>query len=188
MVCLLAWIDSVLCVCFLISVLVHELGHLIAMNLLDVPIKSVRLQFSGAVIESDTMEYGKEVWISAAGPAASALLAALTMRWNPQIALIAAVHCTINLLPMYPLDGGRLARIAAYQFLPQHAADRVLFILSAGTACLLMLLACWWTVCLQAGIWPIFAALVILWRIGQASVSDQTGTSRLLFRRKTDTI
>lgn len=164
-ICFLAWVNPAFCGWFLLSVTVHEAGHLLAAKLLRVSVEAVELRLTGAVIRTDSVGYGKEAWITAAGPAASLLLSAWMLRCRAELAVVAAIHGVMNLLPIYPLDGGRLVRIAAYQILSEHMAETVLGVISAATACIVMLLACWWTICMQAGIWPIFAALLLVWKI-----------------------
>lgn len=167
MVCVLAWVNWKICVWFLCGVLVHELGHLAALRSMRVTVREIRLRLSGAMIGTERMNYRTEQICAAAGPGASILLGVTALRIAPHLAIVSLLLGVINLLPMYPLDGGRILRAALLIHVNPEQAERIgrvtAFVVAAG----LMLLACWWTVYLQAGIWPIFAALILLWRSGE---------------------
>lgn len=86
---------------------VHELGHLIVLWMLDVPVYGIELGLSGAVIRTGPLEQREELWSALAGPMAGAMVC-LFWRWCPEAAVCAAVQTLFNLMPLYPLDGGRL--------------------------------------------------------------------------------
>lgn len=167
MVCVLAWYNARLCTCFLISILVHEAGHLIAGKLLQIPVEEIQFRLSGIVIRTGTMGCRDEALISAAGPAASMLLALLSLRVSSMLCIIAALHGAFNLLPIYPLDGGRILRIWLLCFCSNEHTMKIMNWISKIIISALMVVACWLTIFLQAGIWPIFAALVLLWRTAE---------------------
>ena len=167
MVCLLAWMNLRLCGWFLASVIVHELGHLLALRMCRASVERISLEISGANIQTCLTGYRQEIFCAAAGPAANCLLGAAVLRLLPQLAVVSLLLAAVNLLPLYPLDGGRILRAALLLHCSQEKAERILHVVTAGVCCTLMVLACWITVELQAGLWPIFAALVLLWRAGE---------------------
>jgi Zn-dependent protease len=111
------------------SVLVHELAHALAARALGVPTAEVRLFVFGGVarIRGEPAEAGGEALMATAGPLASVTLAGL---------LALAAHATrgsaadllgllfvgnlvlaaFNLLPGFPLDGGRIARALVWRW------------------------------------------------------------------------
>ena len=88
---------------------VHELGHLTAMYFLGVPVLGINLHPGGARIEAGPMEPGEEVICALAGPVAGAMTI-FAWKWFPELAVVGLVQTVFNLIPVYPLDGGRVAR------------------------------------------------------------------------------
>jgi Zn-dependent protease/CBS domain-containing protein len=127
------------------SILLHELGHAVVANRLAVPITEITLWLFGGVarMSKDTESPGAEFKIAAAGPAVTLALAlALTAIgigaagadefWGAvrldsntdisgvlaMIAWLAEINVLVlifNLIPAFPLDGGRIARAIAWR-------------------------------------------------------------------------
>ena len=99
----------------LLAAAVHELGHLWAIRLTGGRVRRIRLHGGGACIEASPMEPGKEIFCALAGPMTGALTV-LAWRIFPELAMAGAVQTVFNLLPVYPLDGGRVARNICCKF------------------------------------------------------------------------
>ena len=93
----------------LLAAAIHEGGHLLALRLTGVRVRRIELRSGGARIVTDPMEPGKETLCALAGPAAGALTI-LAWRVFPELALAGLGQTVFNLLPVYPLDGGRVMR------------------------------------------------------------------------------
>lgn len=87
----------------------HELCHYAAIRLCGGRVNALALGTSGTVMGTSPMDMGAEVICAAAGPAGSLFLLIFAHRM-PQLALCGAVQGMYNLLPVYPLDGGRVVR------------------------------------------------------------------------------
>ena len=123
----LGGITSVL---FFVSVLLHELGHSVVARRNHIPVRDITLFIFGGVaqIEREPKTAGAEFRIAIAGPLTSLVLAgvfaglwwldrmvpylAAPSLWLMRINLILALF---NLIPGFPLDGGRVLRAAIWK-------------------------------------------------------------------------
>ena len=94
---------------WIIAVTIHEAGHLLALSALGIPVYSITVSPSGAGILTGCIPPHQELFCAAAGPICSLLLLILTPLF-PAAAMIGLVQGLFNLLPVYPLDGGRMVR------------------------------------------------------------------------------
>lgn len=127
----LYWIlGGVTGILFFTSVLLHELGHAYVSLRYKIPVKSITLFLFGglAQIEREPKTAVAEFWIAIAGPIVSILLAGLfgalwlvdrsvdwlaaPTLWLARINLLLALF---NLIPGFPLDGGRILRAAIWK-------------------------------------------------------------------------
>lgn len=92
-----------------LAVFVHELCHIVMMKLLGVRIHAICIGSRGVRIESEPMSAKKEMLCALAGPLGSFSLLLLSPHF-PEAALWALAQGLYNLLPFYPLDGGRALR------------------------------------------------------------------------------
>lgn len=118
---------------FLVSLTGHELGHSYVADRNNVRVVEITLWLFGGVakLEGDADDPGAEFRIAAAGPAMSMVMAAglgsawwLVERWEGStvlsallvwLALINGVLAISNLLPAFPLDGGRMLRAVLWR-------------------------------------------------------------------------
>lgn len=88
---------------------IHEFFHYFALRLLCVRINRLEIGLTGAIMDVEPMPPYKELICALAGPVGGLCLL-LFSRWIPRISICAAVQSFYNLLPLYPLDGGRALR------------------------------------------------------------------------------
>ena len=154
---------------FLTAALAHELGHLTALWLTGAELRRVRVTPCGPVIDyRGELTRRQEMGILAAGPLGGLLFAVFAFiigtpyfYYTGAIALLAAVF---NLLPVMPMDGGRLLRCLLEEAVPARAAEIILRV--CGTLCALGVLFTGLAVELPA------AAAIGIWMAVLANVPD----------------
>lgn len=138
------WIAGVvIAVVFFLSLIAHELAHTFVARRNDVEVDSITLWLLGGVsrFSSEPDDPGVELRLSVAGPAMSLLLGALwwslgalssllglpsivvnSLLWLAFINLVLAVF---NMLPAFPLDGGRVLRAILWRQSDRLEATRI---------------------------------------------------------------
>ncbi len=133
----------------ILSALAHEGAHLMAMRILKIGVKELRFSPLGIRITPKyPMAYKDEIWVAAAGPLINiivfAVLYGLSYIVNlPYMLSKVAVCCFIlgfgNLIPVLPLDGGRILRGILYVY-AQRNAERILMYVNIFCSMCLMAL------------------------------------------------
>ena len=173
MMCALYYVNPAGCFLpFCAAEVVHELGHILALRILGVPIHRLRLNLSGAVLDTGSMDYRREVVCALAGPAANLLLVPLG-RWMPMFSVLCLCLAVFNLLPIVPLDGGRALQAALLMHFPQERSDRMIGRISAMVGVLVAGVAFWLSVGLHGGLWPILVAALTLLRLGWSMAGER---------------
>ena len=138
---------------------VHELAHLAAIRLTGGQVTHISIGLAGAKIETMVMSRGREALCAAAGPLGSLMLA-FGLTGYPEASVCAAVHGLYNLLPIYPLDGGRILHC----LLPEQVCRGI----EVFSVVMLLGLGIWLCEAYSIGILPLipgFAALI--WLLGR---------------------
>jgi Zn-dependent protease len=124
-----------------VSVAVHELGHAYAGIRYGIKTESITLWILGglASFESIPKEWDRELVIALAGPAASVLVAVVctvALQLTPAglpvvvftlgfLTILNVVLTVFNLLPAFPMDGGRVLRALLARNRPYASATRI---------------------------------------------------------------
>src|SRR2546428_8416079 len=116
---------------FFAAIVVHELSHAAVAKARGLPVKSITLFALGGVaqIEKEASDPRTEFWMGIAGPITSAVIGAIclglavALGWNPSgkhqlpfavmlgwLGIINVSLAIFNMIPGFPLDGGRVLR------------------------------------------------------------------------------
>lgn len=103
---------------WIIAAAIHELFHIMMLWIFRIKIVSFRICITGAKIETAPMEPYKELIVALAGPVGALSVLAIAQLF-PQLAICVIAQSLFNLLPVYPLDGGRVLRCVLAGMLKQ---------------------------------------------------------------------
>lgn len=109
----------------------HEACHALAVLACGGRVLALKLTWAGARMEVSPLGRWQRLICSLAGPAGSILLILLAP-WMPRVALCGLGQGAFNLLPIYPLDGGR-AMVSLIPTWRQHGEGIALWLLLALT-------------------------------------------------------
>lgn len=149
--------------------LIHEGGHLLAIWLLGGSVRSFQGGGQGFGIGIRSLSYRGEFWATFAGPITSLLLAAAFAAmglWTFSYANLALG--LMNLLPIYPLDGGRMLRAILIETLPLHLQQPILQGIGLLFILPLLALAFWQFLASGYNISLLFICFYLLGLIGQS--------------------
>ena len=141
----------------------HEAGHLAAIYMAGVRVDSVSIGFPGAQIRTGALGNRAEFFCAAAGPAASLLLLSLC-RFFPKLAVCALVQGMFNLIPVHPMDGGRMLR-CFLQWLCPRQAKRISDFAERLILCAFLVLSLILAIHHKEGLLPALVCVTILSRL-----------------------
>lgn len=151
-------------IAWFLAVVIHELGHYVALKILAVGVNSVSVRLSGAYMHTAPMTLVQETVVAAMGPVFSLLLVLLSPL-VPYTTCCAFFQLLFNLLPLNGFDGWRVLGNCLKLVLPDKHAVTVMkaiqFIFLAG----ICVVALW----LQWGALIFAVGLVLLMRGGLAT-------------------
>lgn len=133
----LGWIVS-----WAAAAMVHELFHIFVISLCGGTIRQIRIGSFGAEIEIGYMSPFRELLCALAGPAGG-LLMLLLFRWLPLMSALALLQSVCNLLPVYPLDGGRALRCVLEMTAGEDRAEKISGIINRIVPVFMLLIAVW---------------------------------------------
>ena len=108
-----------LLLCFLLSSFLHELGHIFVLRLMGKRIQNMSIGITGSVIQNQTLSYTEELLTAVAGPAVNLLLLILFHESTTLFMLNLSLLC-YNMLPILPLDGGRIITVLLEKWMPER--------------------------------------------------------------------
>ena len=142
---------------------VHELGHLAAIHAVGGHLDVICIGGAGAQICTEPLDNRAEFLCAAAGPAASLFLLSLC-RFFPKTALCGLAQGIFNLIPVHPMDGGRMLLCVLRRLCPRWA-ERIFHTIQCLILYGLLTLSLLLAVCGKAGFLPVLACITVLSRL-----------------------
>jgi len=153
---------------------VHELGHFAALRITGGRILGLRLGVTGlTIIRGQSATYIDEIIVAAAGPlaggtlaAAAALIARIAHFQSAyRLAGMSLVFTIFNLLPVPPLDGGRVLHAAISMRVTNPAtADRAICIVGCAVIFLLLCAGAYILIATRTNFSLLAAGICLLWQ------------------------
>lgn len=148
---------------WIFAISVHELSHYIALRLCGGTVTDISISCRGVVMQTQALSLGKEAICAYAGPLC-ALSILLFSRYFPRTAICTLVLSAYNLLPVFPLDGGRGLGCLLRKVLPELTAVRVFSVVENSVLLGILFIALYSVFCLNLGLLPAALAVLLLLR------------------------
>jgi len=146
---------------WVIASIVHEMGHYYALRLCGCNIQHIQLDINSAKIQAGQMDWTRQLFCQLAGPLCGLLLVFLG-RWVPRVAVCAFMQSMYNLLPLTPLDGGKIMQILFRQLISKDHEDRIIMVVEKIFLTAMGILCIWLSVFRKMGVLPIIVFFILL--------------------------
>ena len=147
----------------LLAAAVHERGHLAVIYAFGGCPEFLSIGLFGAQIHTGPLDNRAEFFCAAAGPAASLCLLSLC-RFFPKLALCGAVQGMFNLIPVHPMDGGRILCCFLRRLCPRRA-EGIFHIVHCLVICGLLALSLIAAICRRDGFFLALVCIMALSRL-----------------------
>jgi Zn-dependent protease len=127
---LFAWLSPTMVAAIFLSILVHELAHAFVANRLGYNVRQIYIDlfYGAAEIDLDHCPERDSIQIVGAGPISNLLLAVASfglyagtgIPFLTEMIVVNVVLFIFNILPIYPMDGGRILRSFLMMKMPSN--------------------------------------------------------------------
>ena len=151
---LMAWI---------LAITIHELFHYLALRISGASVMHIRISCKGVVMDTDALPLWREAFCAYAGPV-GALIILFFSSYLPRTAICTLVFSAYNLLPVFPLDGGRGLACIIKNVLPERLAVPILLAIENIVLASIVIISLYSVFKLGLGLVPAGLALILLVR------------------------
>lgn len=164
---------------WLTASLVHELFHYITICIYKCPVSQIQIGCYGVIMNTHFPGKTAEILCALAGPMGSlAVIAAF--RLFPYAALCATMQLSFNLLPVYPMDGGRIIQLLLLCFFSTETSEKVMSIASIIIIAVVTFAGILLSIVLHMGMLPALVAAMLSLRIKKLAKGHGWGYNRLI--------
>lgn len=147
----------------------HELFHCLAVYLSGRRVLGIQIGMDGARIRTGALTELETLLCAIAGPAGGLLLI-FTASMFPKLAVCAFLQSAFNLLPIYPLDGGRALHSLAKLMFSEKAANKLCLAVEVLFLAGLLLFGVFGAVVWNLGVLPIIFAGLLAVRVKKIKI------------------
>lgn len=143
---------------------IHECCHLLMLRFCKTPVSQIRIDIGRMEIQTAAIPPKQELLCAAAGPVGS-FLCLLLIRLFPLVALCGCIQGLFNLLPVMPLDGGRILQCFCLWVCPKKV-DQICKVVQIGTVSVVFI------ICILLSVWIedsfLLLAIYFFFRFGRS--------------------
>ena len=139
---------------WLFAALLHETGHIAALKFFRIRIFEIKIGIFGVQIKTDSIGLLEEAVCALSGPMFGLSIFCF-YDFAPYVAFSALIQSCYNLIPVYPMDGGRALRCLMLQCFSDKVSQKVLSCTAVTIIVAFVLLGIWMSVTYSLGMIPI---------------------------------
>lgn len=166
-------------IAWVLAAVFHELCHYAAIRMCGFHVLQLRIQASGAIMETDIQ--GIKACISSLAGPLGGLLLTLFGRQMPRLAVCAMLQSLYNLMPVYPLDGGRAIREMLQTLVGSSRAQRISKGIGGVFLCILLVCAVHLWFRLAVGCIPFLLVLFLAFKTSYIKIPCKESHFRLQY-------
>lgn len=140
--------------------LLHELFHIIALQVCGQNIRQIYIGASGAEIETDLEPGIKTAFCAMAGPLCGFLLLSAAQTF-PKIAICGFLQSISNLIPVTPLDGSKILSGIVYMLFNREKASKISHYIETLFKLSVCIVVCYSVVRFKLGILPLILLYIL---------------------------
>lgn len=156
----------------------HELCHYGAIKLSGCKVFRMQIDINSAVMDTDLLSCSRELLCALAGPLGGVSLL-LIAKWCPRVAICGCFQSFYNLIPIFPLDGGRAVMCLLKKFCTEQRAEQASSILDNIILSLFLCFGIYAAIFLKLGILPLLFAVILLAKNKIVKSSCKQGSLRV---------
>lgn len=163
---------------WIFAIIFHELCHFLALRIRHNEVTGIFISAKGVRMYTQNLSTIDEAICAYAGPF-GALLLLLFARQMPRVAICVVVQSAFNLLPVYPLDGGRGLNCILTKMFGEERGKLILSVIEHLTIVLFLVLAIYAYFCLGLGLLPALIVIVMMIRSRKINIPCKIGKKAL---------
>lgn len=146
---------------WVLAALTHEMGHYIALRIFSHNFSKIKVGVFGANMDTSALKPIQAIFCYLSGPLLGAMLL-FFHRLFPRFAICAFVQTCYNLLPVYPLDGGKALSVFLEAFVGDVVGKRLFSVVETSILIIGALSALYLSLYLRMGLLPLIFFILFL--------------------------